>query len=67
VIAWLARRLGAPKPPVQSVDPGGGGEPRVAHATGKRCRNARLLASGYRFIYPTFREGYEDVLRGPRS
>jgi nucleoside-diphosphate-sugar epimerase len=26
--------------------------------SGKRCCNARLCSSGYRFIYPTFREGF---------
>ncbi|ABE60587.1 MULTISPECIES: SDR family oxidoreductase [Chromohalobacter] len=29
----------------------------------KRCDNTRLRDSGYRFQYPTFREGYEDVLK----
>jgi hypothetical protein len=28
----------------------------------KRCRNDRLLASGYSFRYPTFREGYSALL-----
>jgi len=27
----------------------------------KRCRNARLVASGYPFHYPTFRHGYSAV------
>jgi hypothetical protein len=31
-------------------------------AGSKRCRNDRLLASGYEFRYPTFREGYTAVL-----
>jgi hypothetical protein len=30
---------------------------------GKRCRNARLLGSGYTFRYPTFREGYSAILK----
>ncbi|MDN3555895.1 SDR family oxidoreductase [Halomonas maura] len=29
----------------------------------KRCDNRRLLESGYRFRYPTYREGYAQVLR----
>jgi nucleoside-diphosphate-sugar epimerase len=29
---------------------------------GKRCSNERLLASGYQFLYPTFKEGYKMVL-----
>jgi hypothetical protein len=28
----------------------------------KRCRNDRLLASGYAFRFPTFREGYAALL-----
>lgn len=28
----------------------------------KRCRNSRLLESGYRFRYPSFREGYMQLL-----
>jgi nucleoside-diphosphate-sugar epimerase len=28
----------------------------------KRCDNRRLLGSGYRFIYPTWREGYAAML-----
>lgn len=29
----------------------------------KRCRNTRLLASGFTFTHPTFREGYAALLR----
>jgi hypothetical protein len=32
--------------------------------TGKRCSNKRLLESDYRFIYPTYREGYQALLEG---
>ena len=31
-------------------------------AVSRRCRNARLLASGFRFLYPSWREGYRVVL-----
>lgn len=58
VTRWLAGALGAPTPRQGSADatadPERGGS--------KRCRNARLLASGYEFRYPTFREGYAAVL-----
>ncbi len=30
--------------------------------TGKRCRNTRLIESGYELRYPTFRDGYRDLL-----
>ena len=55
VLRWLADRLGAPDPP---VEPGAS-----SRGANKRCRNDRLRASGYTLAYPTFREGYEDVLR----
>jgi nucleoside-diphosphate-sugar epimerase len=58
VTRWLAGVLGAPEPrpgaPDVSLDP--------ERAGSKRCRNERLLASGYEFQYPTFREGYAAVL-----
>lgn len=34
----------------------------VRSRTNKRCDNARLVASGYVFRYPTFREGFAAVL-----
>ena len=58
VLEWLAARLGAPAP--RRVRGAGS----AVQASGKRCSNARLRASGYRFRYPTFREGYAAVLAG---
>lgn len=58
VLQWLAGVLGAPAPrPVRAKDP-------AVRATrgNKRCRNDRLLASGYTFLYPTYREGYSAML-----
>ena len=55
VMAWMAERLGLPAPP--TADAGDG-------SLGKRCRNARLVASGYEFEYPSFREGYGAVIAG---
>jgi nucleoside-diphosphate-sugar epimerase len=59
VLGWLAERLGAPQPPEQEDESGAS----KRGAGNKRCRNARLLATGYRFRYPSFREGYQAVLR----
>jgi len=60
VMRWLAGALGAPVPrPVRAGDPG----LRAARGN-KRCRNERLLASGYAFLYPTYREGYRALLEG---
>lgn len=58
VMEWLAQQLGVPSPPRTSAD--AGSSPQRGS---KRCRNDRLLASGYGFIYPTYREGYAALLR----
>jgi nucleoside-diphosphate-sugar epimerase len=57
VLAWLAARLGAP-PSDAAPAPA---SPRRSRGS-KRCRNALLLAAGYRFRYPTYREGYAALL-----
>jgi nucleoside-diphosphate-sugar epimerase len=57
VLTWLAARLGAPAPKKEAVR-----EMEGDAAGSKRCSNARLLTSGYRFSYPTFREGYAEEL-----
>jgi len=58
VLEWLAVRLDAPPPRRVRGDEAG------SRGSGKRCSNARLRASGYRFRHPTFREGYAAVLAG---
>ena len=35
---------------------------KPATRANRRCSNQRLLNSGYRFIYPTYKEGYEAIL-----
>lgn len=59
LLHWLAKRLGAPAPiPSATADPASVRQPR----TNKRVRNARLVASGFAFRYPSFREGYEALI-----
>jgi hypothetical protein len=58
VLRWLAVQLGAPPPQVEAMSGGDGRR----HRTNKRCRNAKLVASGYVFRYPTYREGYTALL-----
>jgi len=58
VLQWLAERLGVPSPEVESQR----GKTTGRKAGSKRAANDRLLASGYRFLYPTFREGYDALL-----
>ncbi len=52
VARWLAAELGVPAPPAAAA---GGGQ-------NKRCRNARITQAGYRFAYPSWREGYRGVI-----
>jgi nucleoside-diphosphate-sugar epimerase len=52
VVEWLSAELDAPAPPEGPTD-----------RLNKRCRNARLRETGYRFEYPTFREGYRPIVQ----
>jgi nucleoside-diphosphate-sugar epimerase len=58
VYEWLAGALGAPPPRKAGEDE----LPERRIRGNKRCRNERLLASGYEFEYPTYREGYRALL-----
>ncbi|MDG4555321.1 MAG: SDR family oxidoreductase [Candidatus Competibacter sp.] len=68
VLDWLAVQLGVPEPPTAAdppLKPGSGNRPNLAlrQRASKRCRNARLRASGFRFRYPSYRDGYGALLR----
>ena len=52
VVSWMADELDRPSP-----------EAGATTRLNKRCRNARIRATGYTFQYPTFREGYRDIVR----
>ena len=71
VLSWLARQLGVPEPPLASQSPlkPGAGERDSAMRlrASKRCRNARLRASGFEFRYPSYREGYAALLTATGS
>ncbi len=58
VVAWLARRAGVPVPPAVTESDGG------RRGTNKRVSSERLRRTGFRFLYPTFREGYGALLGG---
>lgn len=73
VLRFLADELGLPQPPSAAAEeaPDGGsgngssrksGEP--SRGGNKRCSNARLRSTGLEFAYPSFREGYRDILAG---
>lgn len=65
VYGWLAERLGVSDPCDPAVetdarDPAPSGRRR----TNKRCSSDRLVEAGYEFRFPTFREGYANLLEG---
>ncbi|WP_416138584.1 SDR family oxidoreductase [Halomonas sp. HK25] len=55
VMSWLARQL--------KVEATETIQSPLRRRASKRCSNARLLASGYEFRYPSYREGYAQVLK----
>ncbi|MEM8964055.1 MAG: SDR family oxidoreductase [Acidobacteriota bacterium] len=55
VASWLRRRLDLEPPIPVDRPPSGAGQ-------NKRCRNTRLKATGYSFLYPSFRDGYATIL-----
>ncbi|MGO4236433.1 SDR family oxidoreductase [Pseudarthrobacter sp. YAF2] len=59
VLRFLASELGLPQPRVGDAGPARGGN--------KRCRNNLLRSTGVSFTFPTFREGYRDVIAGNGS
>lgn len=56
VLRFLAQELGLAEPPVGDAGPARGGN--------KRCRNELLRSTGFEFAFPSFREGYRDILAG---
>lgn len=56
LVDWLAQRLGLPRCSRTEGSAGG------VRSSNKRCHNQRLLDSGYRFLYPDYRSGYEAML-----
>jgi nucleoside-diphosphate-sugar epimerase len=57
VLGWLAARLGVAGPRVVAEQAAARGQ-----RANKRCRNTRLRASGFRFRYPSYRDGYRAML-----
>lgn len=60
---WLSKELGVDAPTEEEE----GVEGNRRRSTGsKRCSNRRIRESGYSFRYPTFREGYAELIRARR-
>jgi nucleoside-diphosphate-sugar epimerase len=56
VFRFLAAAMDLAEPPVGNAGPARGGN--------KRCRNQLLRSTGFEFNFPSFREGYQDILAG---
>jgi len=64
---WLADECGVERPPKLTVEERLDDEDlservRRRLLTSKRCSNEKLRELGYRFTYPTYREGYRDAI-----
>ena len=59
LLYWLANELGAPEPKVETSQQVVRGQIR----NNKRCKNAKLVTSGYAFRFPTYKEGYVELVR----
>ncbi|GMW01047.1 MAG: hypothetical protein AMXMBFR84_21840 [Candidatus Hydrogenedentota bacterium] len=58
LLRWIAHQVGAAEPATSDVV-----EPSVrAQRSNKRCDSSLLRESGYRFKFPTFREGYGALI-----
>ena len=58
LLCWLAHELGVPEPSLQVEEP----DAYRRSKSNKRCRNQRLLATGFSFTYPTYKDGYRTLL-----
>ena len=54
VLEWMKDRIGDVEPDHDV--------PEATRRANRRCSNKRLRDLGYEFIYPTYRDGYEDML-----
>ncbi|KAA3598826.1 MAG: NAD-dependent epimerase/dehydratase family protein [Candidatus Scalindua sp. AMX11] len=59
VVSWLAEQLRCGKPEIKLTD--------KDTTQNKRCCNKRLRELGYRFQYPTYKEGYQRLLKDDNS
>lgn len=62
LLEFLAELVGVELPSGPGDAAPGPAERPARNPGSKRCSNARALASGYRFAFPSFREGYRALL-----
>lgn len=56
MLNWLASRLKAPMPSM------GESPPQRLINSNKRCMNQKIISYGYKFNFPTFKDGYNSLL-----
>ena len=54
VAEFICQTLDITPPPIKKNN--------LTHDYNKRCRNHKIKALGYEFIYPTFKDGYREIL-----
>ncbi|MFL1404684.1 NAD-dependent epimerase/dehydratase family protein [Marinobacter sp. M1N3S26] len=59
VVAWIREQV-----PCRSPSPDGR---RSGRGGSKRCRNQRLLDTGFEFAYPDYRAGYQPMIRALKT
>lgn len=64
VHAFVAKELGLPEPQLEEKDES---SRRRQGVGSKRCSNRRARESGYKFRYPTYKEGYGALIRARRA
>ncbi len=64
---WIANRLGITNTKKVDEMPLTNNTNTKMRRNSKKCSNKKLLASGYHFKYPTFREGYGQVIEHLKS
>ncbi len=58
LVCWIAEKLGMPADEIKSANLDEG----ARRGTNKRCSNKKISGTGYRFRYPSYREGYSEIL-----
>jgi nucleoside-diphosphate-sugar epimerase len=59
VVSWLARQM-------HLQQPDAGNYPRNA-SMNKRCRNSKIKSLGYEFKYPSYQQGYGEILSSQKK
>jgi nucleoside-diphosphate-sugar epimerase len=60
LLRWIAEQLGQPEPPLRPVNP----EHEPQRGGNRRFLNTRVKKTGYAYHFPTYREGYRELLQG---